>query len=40
MARTKTNTQNDTKHVQYHDATDIKKKNYIFVFWGKQRKQS
>jgi len=30
MARTNTNTQNDTKHVQHHDATDILK-NYIFV---------
>ena len=30
MAHTKTNTQNDTKHL-HHDATDIQK-NYIFVF--------
>jgi len=29
----KTNTQNDTKHLQHHDATDISK-NYIFVFFG------
>ena len=33
MDRTKTTTQNDTKHVQHHDATDIYK-NYIFVFFG------
>jgi len=34
MARTKTNTQNDTKHVKYHDATDIlEKKTYFCVFF-------
>jgi len=31
MARTKTNTQNNPKHVQHHDATDIWK-NYILCF--------
>ena len=34
MASTKTNTQTTQKHVQHHDATDIKKNNYIFVFFG------
>jgi len=34
MARTKTNTQNDTKHLQHHDAIDIKKKTIFFVFFG------
>jgi len=33
MARTKTNTRNDTKFLQHHDATDIYT-NYIFVFFG------
>jgi len=32
MALTKTNTQNDTKHAEYYDATDIK--NIIFVYFG------
>ena len=31
MARTKTNTRNDTKHVEHHDATDIK--NILCVFF-------
>ena len=34
MARTKTNTQNDTKHVEYHDATYILEKKLFFVFVG------
>ena len=29
MARTKTNTQNDTKHVEHHDATDIQNKLFM-----------
>jgi len=32
MARTKTNTRDDTKILQHHDATDIQK-SYIFVFF-------
>ena len=28
MARTQTNTQNNTKHVEHQDATDIQKKHY------------
>ena len=32
MARTKTNTQNNTKHIEYQDATDIKGKT-LFVFF-------
>jgi len=38
MALTKTNTSNDTKHVQHHDATEIQK-NYIFVFFVMVRYQ-
>ena len=33
MARTQTNTQNNTKHVEQQDATDIQK-NYFVVFLG------
>jgi len=31
MARTKNNTQNNTKHVEHQDATDIKKIIIFFV---------
>jgi len=33
MARTKTNTQNNTKHVEHQDAIAIKKKNYFSNFY-------
>jgi len=33
MARTKTNTQNRTKHAEHQDATDIENK-LVFVFFG------
>jgi len=38
MALTKTNTSNDTKHVQHHDATEIQT-DYIFVFFVMVRYQ-
>ena len=31
MARTKTNTQTNTKHVEYQDVTDIQKKLFLCV---------
>jgi len=32
MSNLKSNTQNNTKHVEHQDATDIQKNNYILCF--------